>query len=73
MYHVLSVDGENSFHRTVLLAEFGEVLSVRGILPWFTVHISSPNTEHTYTYNRFGGRELGGQLVFVGTAVIRRT
>lgn len=57
----------------MLGGEFGDDLSVQSILPCVAVHPYYPNPEHTYTYNKCGGRELNEQPVFVGTAGVRGT
>ena len=69
VHKTLSVNGEQSFHRTVLGEKFEDDRSARGILPGAVVTLSAPKFEYTKTFNTCAGSTniRGTHIVGSGT------
>ena len=55
VHKTLSVNGEKSFHKTVLYDNFEDDRSARGILPGAVVLLYAPKFEYTKTFNTCAG------------------
>ena len=71
MHKTLSVNGEKSFHKTVLYDNFEDDRSARGILPGAVVLLYAPKFEYTKTFNTSaGGCNIAGTHI-VGSATVK--
>ena len=71
VHKTLSVNGEKSFHKTILGDNFEDDRSARGILPGAVVLLYAPKFEYTKTFNTSAGRSKTAYTHIVGSATVK--